>query len=137
MATSEPFVLNFFDKIVANLIFLPGCKWLVPWAKSWLLATSYSGFRPLGGVCPHGKGAHPSLRGKRDRRGHFISQTTARFPDALADDFAVAALPLFDSRSTTEISFSEALLGKSVLANTLPPKSLTFFSVLPGRAALP
>ena len=124
IATSEPFVLNFFDKIVANMIFLPGCKWLVPWAKSWLLASSFSGFRPLGGVCPHGKGAHPSLRGKRDRKGHFISRQTARFPDALALDYASAALPLFSDRADSEVSFAAALVGKPVSADTLPPKLL-------------
>ena len=116
--------LKLFDKIIANMVFLPGCKWFMKWAKSWLLATSYSGFRPLGGVCPHGLGAHPSLRGKRDRFGHVLSQQTARFPDALAADYAAAALPLFGSRSDSDVSLADALFGKSVPANTLQPKTL-------------
>ena len=104
-------------------VFLPACKWFMEWAKSWLLATPYSGFRTLGGVCPHGIGAHPSLRGKRDRFGHLLSQQTARFPDALAADYATAALPLFSTRSDSEISLAEAILGKSVPSNTLQPKN--------------
>ena len=109
VATSEPFVLIFFDKIVANMVFLPACKWFLEFANSWLLATSYAGFRTLGGACSHGIGAHPSLRGKRDRYGNFLSQSTSRFPDALAAEYAAAALPLFSSRSDSEVSFGNVL----------------------------
>ena len=70
-------------------------------------------FSHFGRCVPHGFGAHPSLRGKRDRFGQFLSPKTAKFPEPLANDYAAAALPLFSCSSSSEDLFlADAFLGK-------------------------
>lgn len=84
LAWLELKIQQMFRALLLNMIQTPACRWGSDFAKRWAFASNCSGFKELGGTCPHAPGAHRSIRGTRDNGG-FVSRQTAACPQALAE----------------------------------------------------
>ncbi|CAE7034208.1 unnamed protein product, partial [Symbiodinium natans] len=70
------------------LIVLPACAFGENWAKTWLFASSFQALSVMGQTCQHGRNAHESVQG-RESDGSFKSRKTAKYPQCLAEEFAL------------------------------------------------
>ncbi|CAE6948870.1 unnamed protein product [Symbiodinium natans] len=70
------------------LIVLPACAFGENWAKNWLFASSFQALSVMGQTCQHGRNAHESVQG-RESDGSFKSRKTAKYPQCLAEEFAL------------------------------------------------
>ena len=75
------------------LIVLPACAFGENWAKTWLFASSFQALSVMGQTCQHGRNAHESVQG-RESDGSFKSRKTAKYPQCLAEEFALHIRPL-------------------------------------------
>ena len=96
----QPEIQSFLRITSASCVLLPACLFGRDWARTWLLATSLSSLRVLGGVCAHGAAAHSN-------EGAFRSQA-AEYPPQLAESFAAQVIPLFRACSGQDLSFEAA-----------------------------
>jgi len=117
MAWLEPIMQHLIKFAATYLVYFPACAFDRDWQKSWLLACSYPGLKPLGRICQHPPDSHEAIAGVRFSDGTFKSRITAEYPPAMCDAISDVVSPLLSQHGPLQLSVLSA-------AGLIPQKGL-------------
>ncbi|CAE7206607.1 unnamed protein product [Symbiodinium sp. CCMP2592] len=99
MAWLEQEVREFLQHINADLNCVAACGYGMDVLKQWCFACSFRDLQQIACSCQHDPQSHAQVAGIVDKDGVYASRATSEFPVQLAQAYAEAVLPLFETSS--------------------------------------
>ncbi|CAE7250897.1 unnamed protein product [Symbiodinium sp. CCMP2592] len=99
MAWLEQEVREFLQHINADLNCVAACGYGMDVLKQWCFACSFRDLQQIACCCQHDPQSHAQVAGIVDKDGVYASRATSEFPAQLAQAYAEAVLPLFETSS--------------------------------------
>ena len=101
MSWEEQVVQQFIVQHSCICISMAACGYGRDWHKYWMFASTFSALAKMACKCPHPSGSHQQIAGVRTATGHYLSRSTAEYPDQLAQQFAQIIMPLLSDKGRT------------------------------------